>query len=113
MAKLYQTSDEADKVVRFMGGTPAQVGAGLYNEASPLTYVNRNCPPTLVFQGTADTTVPVAQSRLLQQALAPLSPASRFIYIQGGEHGIPGYRSQAMHRSIDYLDAVLAPAEAL
>jgi acetyl esterase/lipase len=112
LSKLYQTSDEADKVVRFMGGTPQQVGPGLYHEASPLTHVSGACPPTLVVQGTADATVPVAQSRLLQQALAPVSPASRFIYIPGGEHGIPGFRSQAFQRSIDYLDSLLAPSEA-
>jgi acetyl esterase/lipase len=112
MSKLYQTSIEAEKVERFMGGTPAQVGNALYKEASPITYVSETSPPTLVIQGTADTTVPVEQSRLLQQALAPLSRQSRFVYIPGAEHGFPGYRAQALQRSIDYLNTVLAPLEA-
>ena len=111
LSKLFQTSIEADKVERFMGGTPAEVGTPLYKEASPITYVGADSQPTLVIQGTADTTVPLEQARLLQQALAPFSQSSRFIYIQGAEHGIPGFRAQATQRSIDYLDALLAPQE--
>jgi len=108
LLKLYQTSIEADKIVRFLGGTPAQVGAALYNEASPLTYVGENSQPTLVIQGTADTIVPPAQARLLQQALAPFSRASRFIYIPGADHGFPGYRTQALQKSIDFLNRLFA-----
>jgi acetyl esterase/lipase len=111
MSKLYRTSDEAERVSRFMGGSPLQVGGELYDEASPLSYVGSSSPSTLVVQGTADTTVPVEQSRLLQQALAPLSRSSRFIYIPGAGHGVAGFRAQAMQRSIDFLDHLLAPEE--
>ena len=109
LIRAYRTSIEADNIARFLGGTPSEVGAGLYKEASPLTYVGENSPPTLVIQGTTDLIVPVAQARLLERTLAPFSPASRFIYIQGVGHGIPGYRDQSMQRSIDYLNRLFAP----
>ena len=109
LIRAYRTSIEADKIVRFLGGTPAQVGPALYKEASPLTHVGENSPPTLVIQGTTDLIVPVAQARLLERTLAPFSPASRFIYIQGVGHGFPGYRDQSMQKSIDYLNRLFTP----
>jgi acetyl esterase/lipase len=111
MRKLYQTSIEADKVVRFLGGTPAQVGAAVYREASPLTYVAEDSPPTLVIQGTTDLIVPPSQARLLEQALAPFPRFDRFIYIQGVGHGFPGYRDQSLQTSIDFLNRLFAPQE--
>ena len=107
MLELYQTSIESDRVARFMGGTPSDVGEAVYAEASPLTYVSATSPPTLVIQGTADTTVPVEQAQLLEEALAPLSPESVFIYISGGEHGLPGHRDEALQESINFLNNVL------
>jgi acetyl esterase/lipase len=111
LLKLYQTSAEADRIVRFLGGTPAQVGAARYSEASPVSYVGEDSQPTLVIQGTADTIVPPAQARLLQQALAPFSRVSRFIYIQGADHGLAGYRIQALQKSIDFLNRLFEPLE--
>jgi acetyl esterase/lipase len=107
MLQLYQTSIESDRVARFMGGTPAETGDALYAEASPLTYVGATSPPTLIIQGTADSTVPVEQAQLLEQALAPLSSESVFIYISGGEHGLPGHRDEALQESINFLSNVL------
>jgi acetyl esterase/lipase len=107
MSELHRTSVESDRVARFMGGTPSEVGEDLYAEASPLSYVSADSPPTLVIQGTADTTVPVEQAQLLEQALAPLSPESVFIYIVDGEHGLPGHRGEAMQETINFLSDVL------
>jgi acetyl esterase/lipase len=44
----------------------------LYREASPLNYLDRNDPPTLIFQGTSDNLVPVSQSDTLAARLAAL-----------------------------------------
>lgn len=41
----------------------------LYRAASPVTYVRSNSVPLLICHGTADTTVDIAQSKLLAQAL--------------------------------------------
>lgn len=41
----------------------------LYQQASPITYVDANDPPVLMLHGTIDEVVPVNQSDLLAAAL--------------------------------------------
>lgn len=106
MAKLYYTSAQRDRVGLYLG-TPSRANREDYYEASPLSHAGPACPSTLIIQGTADETVPVAQAQLLEQALAPLPVFSRFIYIPGGTHALPGHRREAMNDSIDFLDAAL------
>lgn len=44
----------------------------LYSEASPVYYLDRNDPPTLIFHGTSDRLVPVSQSDNLKAMLDSL-----------------------------------------
>ena len=44
----------------------------LYREASPIQYVSRNVPPTMILHGTSDTLVPISQSDLLKSKLDSL-----------------------------------------
>lgn len=44
----------------------------LYREASPIQYVSRNVPPTMILQGTSDMLVPISQSDLLKSKLDSL-----------------------------------------
>ena len=44
----------------------------LYKEASPIQYVNKNSPPTMIIHGTSDDLVPVSQSDLLKARLDSL-----------------------------------------
>jgi acetyl esterase/lipase len=57
-----------------------------YRAASPVTYVNRDSPPTLMLHGTADKTVPIAWSDEFAQTLE--QRGARFIYrrIEGAPH---------------------------
>lgn len=41
----------------------------LYLEASPIQYLNKNCPPTLILHGTSDNLVPYDQSDTLKARL--------------------------------------------
>ena len=41
----------------------------LYKEASPIQYVNKKTPPTMILHGTSDDLVPVSQSDLLKAKL--------------------------------------------
>jgi dipeptidyl aminopeptidase/acylaminoacyl peptidase len=107
MLSLYQTSVESDRVALYMGGTPSEVGDDIYTEASPLTYVGPDTPPTLDIQGTDDTTVPVEQAQMLEDALVPFSSESSFIYVPGGTHGLPDNRDEALQETIDFLNSVL------
>ena len=44
----------------------------LFLEASPIHYLNKNNPPTMILHGTSDQTVPVSQSDLLKGCLDSL-----------------------------------------
>ncbi len=45
----------------------------LYAEASPIHYLDKNCPPTLILHGTSDSLVPISQSDTLKARLDALS----------------------------------------
>jgi acetyl esterase/lipase len=44
----------------------------LYREASPIRYLDKNDPPTMILQGTSDNLVPVVQSDMLKAKLDSL-----------------------------------------
>lgn len=51
----------------------------LYTEASPVSYVDSSCPPTLIIQGTSDDLVPLSQAELLRDRLK--SQGVPFVYL--------------------------------
>ncbi len=52
---------------------------GFFSEASPMKYISRNSPPTLILHGTSDQLVPVSQSDTLKARLDRLGvPAVYF-----------------------------------
>ena len=53
-------------MARLFGDNPA---AETVKAASPITYANRNYPPTLLVHGTADDRVPHAMTMRMYQAL--------------------------------------------
>ncbi len=59
-------------VKRFMGGKSQKEAPQAYAAASPIRYLTPDDPPTLIFQGTADDLVPVAQSDELAAELSAL-----------------------------------------
>lgn len=54
---------------------------------SPLTYVNKNSPPTFIVHGDADPTVPYQQSVELHKKLKEAGVTTEFITVEGGLHG--------------------------
>lgn len=48
----------------------------LYREASPVQYLNRNNPPTMILHGTSDKLVPISQSDNLKAKLDSLGVPS-------------------------------------
>ncbi|MBN2329945.1 MAG: alpha/beta hydrolase [Candidatus Omnitrophica bacterium] len=68
------TTDFAKKqgvVADFLGKTYEE-DPRLYAFASPLTHLTRDDPPTLIFHGTIDSTVPIKQADMLEQKLQSL-----------------------------------------
>ena len=58
----------------------------LYVKASPVTYAHKDAAPLLIVHGTADTTVPVAQSRALDAALTQAGAEHRLVIVPGAPH---------------------------
>jgi acetyl esterase/lipase len=58
----------------------------LFRQASPLTWLDKNDPPTLIFHGTCDQTVPVSQSDTLYRRLQHLGVQSEYKRLPGWPH---------------------------
>lgn len=82
-------------------------------EASPITYVSADDPPTLSLHGTADPLVPYAQSVALHGVLRGAGVPNLLVTVEGGGHGsnwmtLPGAASW-QRALVEWLDAHLKP----
>jgi acetyl esterase/lipase len=69
------TTDFAKKqelVEQFIGGKTYDEAPDAYKLASPLFHLTPDDPPTLIFHGTIDSTVPIAQADMLAKKLKEL-----------------------------------------
>jgi len=71
--------------VAMLGKTFAEAPE-LYRAASPLAYVRSNSPPVLIVHGTADKTVDVSQSKLLDEALSRVQVKHELVIVPGAVH---------------------------
>ncbi len=79
-------------------------------EYSPLTYVKPGLPPFLLIQGSADRTVPHAQSEAFQAALLKAGDVCDFITITNAQHRIADWDKfdpQWQSKVIDWLQQKL------
>jgi acetyl esterase/lipase len=60
--------------------------AEIARRASPVTYATKDDPPTLIFHGTKDATVPLSQSELLSEALKKSGVAQELVVVEGAPH---------------------------
>ena len=58
----------------------------LFVEASPITYVSKNSPPTLILQGTRDMLVPWTQAELLKKKLDSFGVPNVYCLVPGWPH---------------------------
>ena len=72
---------------------------------SPITYVNKNSPPTFIVHGDADPTVPYQQSVALHKKFVDAGVKTQFITVEGGVHGkFPKEKNSEVNRAIaDFL----------
>jgi acetyl esterase/lipase len=81
--------------LRFFGCTTAGCPPGVIARASPINYVNKNDPPTLLIHGSADATVPPAHSVELNKRLKAADVNTKLIIIDGVSHDWSGKDQQA------------------
>lgn len=58
-------------------------------ESSPIYFVSRSLPPTLIYHGDSDTLVPIEQSQRFRQRAAEFGRDVRLVVHRGGKHGWP------------------------
>ncbi len=81
--------DAPDSPESILIGIPIQDNADLCALANPISYVDSNDPPFLIFHGDADPLVPHCQSEELYRALQNVGVPSQFVLVPEAGHG-PG-----------------------
>ncbi len=73
-------------VQQVFGVTPGQ-DSGVLAKASPVTYIQPNDPPFLIFQGVSDAVVPPSQSQELAARLQAAGDSATLVMVQNAGHG--------------------------
>lgn len=94
---------------RYLGCRLHECSPELLKLASPISHVDRRDPPMLLIAGTADHTVPPAQSKTMSDALEKAGVEHRLLLIPGVDHSFIG-RTPAETRTatITALDATFS-----
>lgn len=72
--------------INFLGGRKIGEARKQYELASPITHVTKDDPPTLIFHGSIDETVPIAQSDMLAKRLRTVGVPVRYDRLTGWPH---------------------------
>ncbi len=93
VVSLYGWSDLTDPAVNyqyymelFLGKSYADAPR-LYEQASPITYLDERAPATLILSGTIDTIVPITQAEKLARKLDANDVAYIYVPFRGSYHG--------------------------
>ena len=94
-------------VAKFIGG-PRSEKMDQYRKASPITYVDSDDAPTLIFHGTKDHLVPHDQAVQMANALSESGVPGRIELMLGMPHGWGGAEAERTRRaSLEFFDSVL------
>jgi acetyl esterase/lipase len=102
-------SDPDDPGVWLLGGTASQKPEPAF-WASPVRQVHDQAPPFLLMHGTADSTIPYAESENLAVALRAVGVRADLVPVEGAGHVFRGVTDMLtlVQRSLDFLDDTLA-----
>lgn len=89
------------------GGTPDK-NADLYKSSSPINFVTRHSPPTLLLHGGADNLVPVEQSKLLQKKLKQSGVKQDLVVYPDAGHGWRGRNLEDSFNKVKDFLAIIA-----
>lgn len=81
--------DAPDSPESILIGAPIQDNNELCALANPISYIDSEDPPFLIFHGDKDPLVPHCQSELLYGALQEAEVPSQYVLVPGAKHG-PG-----------------------
>lgn len=85
-AKQGSATNDFDFVYRNLLGAEPEAAPELDRAANPLTYIDQNTVPFLIFHGTEDKVVPVQDSERLYDELTEKHVPADFYVLKGAEH---------------------------
>jgi acetyl esterase/lipase len=84
----------------------------LLKQASPITYVTKESPPTLLIHGDKDEVVPLQQSEVLVAKLKEVGVPVKLVVHKDGGHPWPEFWRVDSPQLADWFDEYLKPAPA-
>lgn len=112
MADLYNSTNNSYYQMGLqllIGGTPASKPA-VFVQASPIHFVSKQSPPTLLLHGGRDGLVPVAQSKKLKAQLDKIGVPSDLVVYANEGHGWQGANlTDAYNRIAQFLTRHVEP----
>ena len=104
---------------RFFGCRADGCPPGVIEQASPINFVDKNDPPTLLIHGSADTAVPASHSKALEERLKAAGVRSKLVIIDGVNHEWSGQELQttakasrkAIAETFDWLEKTMKNAQ--
>ena len=91
----------------FLEGKTYDEAPDLYKKASPIIYLTKDDPPTLILHGTIDSTVPIDQADMLEQKLKALGIPYLYDKFVGWPHAMD-LAEAVNHRSSYQMEVFLA-----
>ena len=82
------------------------VAVRLYRDASPITHISADDPPTLLIHGDADRSVALRQSVAFNATLQKVGVPSKLVVVAGGEHGATFGLAEGASRPADWPDYI-------
>ena len=81
-----------------------------YREMSPVSYLKKDSPALLMFQGDKDTTIPVKQAYRMQEALKTIKAPVEIVIVKNSGHNfkpvdgtVTPSREEIVERTIQFL----------
>jgi acetyl esterase/lipase len=90
--------------LQMVTGTTLKENPEVFRQSSPISFVDRNSPPTLIFHGGRDGIVNISQSRELQNKLKQQHVPNDLVIYPGEQHGWYG---RNLHDSFDRIESFL------
>jgi len=95
--------DALDLVSKLLGG-PLQTHREEAKQASPISYLNKNCARTLIIHGDSDNIVPVEQSREFYDAAKAIGADVTLHVVPHAGHGNPGFTPEIYEETLVFFD---------
>ena len=88
-----------------VGATPS-MNVSIYNTSSPINYITKFSPPTILFQGGADPLVAVTQATEVQSKLVNAGVVNQYVFYQKQGH-IGTWDAPTMYDALNKLQVFL------